>query len=153
MEDRPRALIERGRRDAARIGAYMAAEGLVPDRALISPSVRTQETWKFAAPAFRSLVELITIERLYDATLETIADVIKETPSQIHSLAVVGHNPGLHDLSLTLTASGNADAHKRLKQKLPTAGLVIIDFAFDDWSELGEQSGRLDRFVSASSLR
>jgi phosphohistidine phosphatase len=153
MEDRPRALIERGRRDAARIGAYMAAEGLVPDRALISPSVRTQETWKFAAPAFRSLVELITIERLYDATLETIADVIKETPSQIHSLVVVGHNPGLHDLSLTLTASGNADAHKRLKQKLPTAGLVIIDFAFDDWSELGEQSGRLDRFVSASSLR
>jgi phosphohistidine phosphatase len=153
MEDRPRALIERGRRDAARIGAYMAAEGLVPDRALISPSVRTQETWKFAAPAFRSLVELITIERLYDATLETIADVIKETPSQIHSLVVVGHNPGLHDLSLTLTASGNADAHKRLKRKLPTAGLVIIDFAFDDWSELGEQSGRLDRFVSASSLR
>jgi phosphohistidine phosphatase len=153
MEDRPRALIERGRRDAARVGAYMAAEGLVPDRALISPAVRTQETWKFAAPALHSPVEAIAVEGLYDATIETIAAVIKETPPQVHSLLVVGHNPGLHDLSLTLTASGSADAHKRLKQKLPTAGLVIIDFAFDDWSELGEQPGRLDRFVSASSLR
>jgi phosphohistidine phosphatase len=44
-------------------------------------------------------------------------------------------------------------AHKRLKKKLPTAGLVIIDFDFDDWSKLREESGRLDRFISPRSLR
>src|SRR5262249_43800885 len=153
MDDRTRALIERGRRDAARIGAYMAAEALVPDTVLISPSVRTQETWKFAAPAFRSSIEVVTEERLYDATVETIADLLRNTPVGVQSLLVVGHNPGLHDLALALNTSGNAEARKQLKRKLPTAGLVIIDFAFDDWSKLSDRSGRLDRFVSPRLVR
>ena len=33
-----------------------------------------------------------------------------------------------------LIASGDIDARERLREKLPTSGLVIIDFAFDDWS-------------------
>jgi phosphohistidine phosphatase len=153
MDDRTRALIERGRRDAARIGAYMAAEALVPDTVLISPSVRTQETWKFAAPALRSGIEVVTEDRLYDATVETIAGLLRNTPATVQSLLVIGHNPGLHDLALMLTTSGNAEAWKLLKRKFPTAGFVIIDFAFDDWSKLSDRSGRLDRFVSPRLLR
>ena len=44
-EDRTRVLIQRGRKDSARIGAYMAADALVPDRVLISPAARTQKNW------------------------------------------------------------------------------------------------------------
>ena len=51
-----------------------------------------------------------------------------------------------------LIASGDIDARERLREKLPTSGLVIIDFAFDDWSELHPQSGRLERFVSPKTL-
>ena len=51
-----------------------------------------------------------------------------------------------------LIASGDVDARERLREKLPTSGLVIIDFAFDDWSKLHPQSGRLERFVSPKSL-
>ena len=49
MEDRARRLVERGQKDAATVGAYMASHALVPDRVMTSPSARTQETWKFAA--------------------------------------------------------------------------------------------------------
>jgi phosphohistidine phosphatase len=131
----------------------MAAEALIPDRVLVSPATRTQETWKFAAPAFRSAVDAETAAQLYDATVETIAAVIKDTPAEVQSLLVIGHNPGLHELALTLIASGNADARKCLKEKLPTGGLVVIDFKFDDWSKLHGESGRLDRFVWPKSLR
>jgi phosphohistidine phosphatase len=130
----------------------MAAEALVPDRVLISPATRTQETWKFTVRALRSTVEAVTADRLYDATLDTIAAVVKETPAKVHSLLVIGHNPGLHELALMLIASGNVSPRKQLKEKLPTAGLVVIDFAFDDWSEVHAQSGRLDRFVWPKSL-
>ena len=51
-----------------------------------------------------------------------------------------------------LVASGNADARKLLKDKLPTAGLVIMDFAFDDWQKLHRQSGRLERVVTPKLL-
>jgi phosphohistidine phosphatase len=152
MEDRARKLMERGRRDAAKVGAYMASHGLVPDQVITSPSSRTLETWKSAAPAFRSPPGATVVERLYDATVQSILTSIKETVSGTHTLLVVAHNPGLHDVAVTLIASGDVQARERLREKLPTSGLVIIDFAFDDWSKLHPQCGRLERFVTPKSL-
>jgi len=151
-EDRARVLIERGRKDAAKIGAYMASHALVPDRVMISPAARTQETWKSVATAFHPAPAAMTAEQLYDATPHAIFAVIKQAPAAAHTLLVIGHNPGLHELAMTLIASGDIDARTRLREKLPTAGLVIIDFAFDAWSNLDPQSGRLERFVSPKSL-
>ena len=153
IEDRPRALIERGREDSATIGAYIAEDALVPDRVLVSPAVRTQETWNFSALEFRAAANVRTVEQLYDATPEVILAVIKETPVSAHSLLVVAHNPGLHELALMLIASGNVNARARLREKLPTAGLVIIDFATDDWRELRRDSGRLDRYITPKHLK
>ena len=51
------------------------------------------------------------------------------------TLLVVGHNPGLHDLAVQLIASGDVEARERVTEKLPTSGLVVIDFPFDDWSQ------------------
>jgi phosphohistidine phosphatase len=150
--DFERALTERGRKDAARTGAYMAGHSLVPDRVVISPARRSQETWKCAVGAFRSEPAALPVERLYDATPHAIFAIIKDTPPSAHSLLVVGHNPGLHELAQMLIASGDIEARELLREKLPTSGLVIIDFAIDDWSRLHPQSGRLERFVSPNSL-
>lgn len=151
-QDTARALIPRGRKDAARIGAYMANHALVPDRVIISPAKRTQETWKHAASAFRAPPAAMTVEKLYDATPHTLFAVLKDAPDSAHMLLVVGHNPGLHELALMLVASGDIDAREQLREKLPTSGLVIIDFAFDAWDKLHPRSGRLERFISPKSL-
>lgn len=151
-QDRARALIERGRKDAARIGAYMATHALKPDRVLVSPAKRTQETWKYVAGALRPAPAAASVEKLYDATPHAILATIKDVPAGAHTLMVVGHNPGLQELALMLIASGDVDAREALREKLPTSGLVIVDFAFDDWGKLHPQSGRLERFVSPRSL-
>jgi phosphohistidine phosphatase len=152
MEDRARVLVERGRKDAARIGTYMASHGLTPDRVVISPAARTQETWKYASAAFKPAPGAKTADALYDATPHAIFGVIKDAPVPAHTLLVVGHNPGLHEVALMLIATGDIDARERLREKLPTAGLAIIEFAFDDWGKLHPQSGRLERFVSPKWL-
>ena len=130
----------------------MAGHALIPDRVMISPAARTQETWKFAATAFRPAPAAMTAEQLYNATPHGIFALIKEPQASAHSLLIVGHNPGLHELALMLIASGDVDMRERLREKLPTSGLVIIDFAFDNWGKLHPQSGRLERFVSPKSL-
>jgi phosphohistidine phosphatase len=150
--DRERAVIERGRKDAAKIGAYMAGHALVPDRVLVSPAARCQQTWQAAAGAFKPAPAATSVDKLYDATQPMLFAVIKEAPGSAHSLLVVGHNPGLHELALMLIASGDVDARESLREKLPTSGLVIIDFAFDDWGKLHPHCGRLERFVSPKSL-
>jgi phosphohistidine phosphatase len=152
MEDLARGLIERGRKDAARIGAYMAGHALIPDRVVLSPAARTQETWKIAATAFRPAPAAMSAQQLYDATALAIFAVIKQAPAAAHTLLVIGHNPGLHEVALMLIASGDIEARERLREKLPTSGLIIIDFAFDAWSKLHPQSGRLERFVSPKWL-
>jgi phosphohistidine phosphatase len=151
-KDHSRVLIDRGRKDAVKIGAYMAGHALVPDRVVLSPAARTQETWKYAAAAFHPAPAAMTAERLYEATPHVILAVVKDIPASAHTLLVVGHNPGLHELALMLIATGDIDTRERLREKLPTSGLVIIDFAFDNWSKLHPQSGRLERFVSPKSL-
>ena len=150
--DIARVLIDRGRKDAAKIGAYMAAHALIPDRVILSPAARTQETWKYAATALHPAPAAMSVERLYDATPHSILAVIKDTPPGAHTLMVVGHNPGLHELALMVVAAGDVDARERLREKLPTSGLAIIDFAFDNWSKLHPHCGRLERFVSPKTL-
>ena len=152
QDDFTRALMDRGRKDAGRIGAYMASHALKPDRVLVSPATRTQETWKCTASAFKPAPAATTIEKLYEATPHAILGVIKDAPASAHTLLVVAHNPGLHEVALMLIASGDIDARERLTEKLPTSGLVIVDFAVDDWSRLHPQSGRLERFVSPRTL-
>jgi phosphohistidine phosphatase len=151
-EDRARVLIERGRKDAGKIGAYMAGHALTPDRVVMSPSARTQETWKYASAAFKPAPAAQSVERLYDATAHAILSVIQDAPATAHTLLVIGHNPGLHELAIMLIASGDVEARERLREKLPTSGLIIVDFAFDDWSKLHPQSGRLERFVSPKTV-
>jgi phosphohistidine phosphatase len=151
-QDRARVLIERGRKDAVRIGTYMASHALLADRVVLSPSARTQETWKYLSGELKSAPVATSVERLYDAAPRDIIAIIKASPSSVHSLMVIGHNPGVHEAALMLIASGDIDARERLREGLPTAGLVIVDFAFDDWDKLHPQSGRLERFVSPKLL-
>jgi phosphohistidine phosphatase len=150
--DRDRALVERGRKDAVRIGSYLASHHLIPERVVLSPAARAQQTWKQAASAMKPAPAAASAEKLYDATAHAILAVIKEATASAQSQLIVGHNPGLHELAVMLIATGDVETRERLREKLPTCGLVIIDFALDAWSRLHPASGRLERFVSPKSL-
>ncbi len=145
--DRDRKLTKRGRNDAPAIGAYMARHRLVPDLALVSPAARAQETWTLVAAAFAKTPKTVNDERLYNAGAEQLMSVIAET-GRAQSLLLVGHNPGTHDLAVGLIAAGDVEAREQVNEKLPTSGLVVIDLAFDDWTELHPHAGRLERFIS-----
>jgi phosphohistidine phosphatase len=150
--DLGRALIERGRKEAATMGAYMARHGVTPDRVLVSPALRAQETWQQMATAWPKAPASNTTERLYEASPQTLLALIKNAPADAHNLLVVGHNPGLHELAVFLVAAGDIEMREHLREKLPTSGLAVIDFAIDAWTSLHPQSGRLERFVSPRSL-
>jgi len=145
--DRDRKLTARGRTDAPIIGAYLVHHGLIPDLVLVSPATRAMETWLLVAPAFAKTPRVVTEDRIYNAAAGTLAELIRETRGA-NELLVVGHNPGLHDLAIQLIASGDAETRERVNEKLPTSGLVVIDFPFDDWARLRTNTGRLERFVS-----
>ena len=113
---------------------------------------RTRETWDRLAPALAAAPPVVYEERLYNAGAEAIIALVKETAAAVHTLLVIGHNPGLHDVARILIASGDVEARERLNEGLPTSGLVVIDFPVERWRKLHAHGGRLERFVSPRSL-
>lgn len=150
--DYDRVLVERGIDDSQQIGAYMARHALVPDLVIVSGAARAQQTWTRVSPSFKSKPATRDDDRLYDAEAGRILKVVQETESKVHTLLVVGHNPGLHDLGRLLIASGDVEAREQLNENLPTAGLLVIDIALDGWSRVHAHCGRLDRFISPKLL-
>ncbi len=119
---------------------------------MISNAQRTRETWERVAGELSISPAAAYDERLYNAGAGTILKVLKEGGGSARTLLVIAHNPGLHDLTRNLIASGDVEWREKLNERLPTAGLVVIDFAVEDWSKLHPHAGRLERFVTPRSL-
>lgn len=150
--DIDRRLTPQGRDDAVQIGRYLARHRLVPDLAVVSSAARTQETWSAAAAVLPAPPPVITQARLFNASCADILSVLQALPADAKRPVVVAHNPGLQEAALLLTASGDAELRERLREGLPTAGLVVLDFMIEDWHALRPQSGRLERFLNPRLL-
>jgi phosphohistidine phosphatase len=155
--DRDRRLDDRGRRDAAEIGGWIGRHPPFPDRVLVSPAARARQTWEIAWEAMKDMVRQPHVEflpALYGADSTRLLRTIRmASVSDPKRLMVVGHNPGMHELALTLTGSGDAAAKKALRDNLPTSGLAIFDFPTDDWNEVAFRRGKLMLFVSPKLLK
>ena len=150
--DHDRPLNRRGQEAAPRIGAYLARHGLIPDRILCSTARRARETWELVAAEAPAAPSATFSEKIYNATPRALVDVFRGADPHAASLLVVGHNPGLQEAATALIASGDLEDRERLREKLPTGGLVVIDFKIADWSKLHARSGRLERFVVPRTL-
>jgi phosphohistidine phosphatase len=150
--DHDRVLTERGRSDAKKLGAYLARHAFAPDRAVVSTADRTRETWTLLAAALTKAPPVGFEDRLYNATPQTILQMIKETGPEAGTLLVIGHNPALQELAAMLIASGDIDARERLGEDFPTSALAAISFAAENWNGVHVHGGRLEHFVTPKWL-
>lgn len=136
--DAARALTERGRADAALMAGLLAREDLIPDLALVSPSLRTRQTWEAAAPAFPNARAQV-LDSLFHAPAATIFTLAEA--SAAHTVMVVAHNPGLHSLAVELLREGGSGQAliARAEAGFPTASVAAFTFdaagrpAYDGW--------------------
>jgi phosphohistidine phosphatase len=156
-KDQDRRLDDRGRRDAREIGGWIGRHPPFPDAVLVSPAVRALQTWEIAWEAMKDQVRQPRVEflpELYGADPRQLLHAIHVADvTNPRRLMVVGHNPGMHELALALTHSGDAAAKKALDDNLPTAGLAVFDFAVDDWTDVAFRRGKLVLFVSPKLLK
>jgi phosphohistidine phosphatase len=145
VEDRQRPLAERGQRDAPVAGRWLRdferRPGALPiDRVVCSPARRTRETWDLAAAALDKPPQPVFDGRVYAATTAALLTVLRETPADAHCLVLVGHNPGIQNLTLTLAREDSGDPLRRVHEKYPTSGIAVFSVD-DEWSAL--EPGRL----------
>jgi phosphohistidine phosphatase len=128
--DPERPLTTEGVRQAAALGAWLEHAGPVPDRVLVSPARRAVQTWEQADAALSLGVQPIGDARIGDNTVEALLAAIRETPEDVLSVAVVGHNPSIGALAGVLD-DGRSDpvARRGLESGFPAGGVAMFDLA------------------------
>src|ERR1700744_2800665 len=87
--DHERALMERGRDDAARLGAHFAAQGVTLGAAVHSGATRTKERPDIVLTTGRLAPPVTLDPRLYEAPSERFLDVPRSRPGTVGPLLVV----------------------------------------------------------------
>lgn len=154
--DIDRRLDDRGRSDAADIGAWLAREATRPDQVLVSTAVRARQTWDIVETALTGAgmrFVVAHLPELYGAGPSQLLEIIRDADPAAQRLLVIAHNPGLHELALGLIGSGDPKAGEAIADNLPTSALAVLDFAGDDWGDVTFRAGRLDAFVSPKLLK
>lgn len=143
--DFERSLDARGEAEALDVGRYLQDEQLWPDRAFVSPSRRTQQTWALACQALGDVPTLFD-DTLYDADADGLRLFIRNHGATTRSLLICAHNPGLEDLATASVGFGDRYAYARMKGHFAPASLAVLDFDLDDWRDMQPNMARLDRF-------
>lgn len=145
--DHERPLALAGRRQAAAVGAALAAAGLAPTHVLCSSALRTRQTWEVArhalvgAPGAEPTVEVS--DALYDAGAGDVLAAVRDLPQDAATVLVVGHEPTVSHLAAGLAGPGSDDAAlARVRTGVPTAAWSVL--AVDTpWAELDAGTARL----------
>lgn len=149
-DDYHRPLKDRGKRDAQRIGAWLAQHNLLPDHVISSPAERAIVTAEKACKAMGFGVRMIEPdERIYEAEVDALLAVLEGCPEQAQRVLLVGHNPGLERLldylakdRMPLPADGKL---------LPTATLAWLQMPAD-WQLLIAGCARLESITRPGTL-
>lgn len=131
-DDADRPLSDKGRRQAASLGRFLAARGVSFDAILSSPKARAMETAQLVADSVADSVkaDVTADDRLGERfDVGDLAAVIED--AGVRRLLVVGHDPDFSDLCATLSGAAYLPLKKGALARLdlslplqPAAGIL-----------------------------
>lgn len=148
--DFDRSLNARGRKAARAMGREMRRLGLGFDQVLASPAARVTETLTELAQGYGHAVDTSFDETIYLAPVETLLALVRSADDADDRLLLVGHNPGMEQLALLLSAED--PLRDEIAVKYPTGALTEIGFEAARWHDIAPGEGRLARFIRPREL-
>lgn len=107
-----------------------------PDKIYASPAQRTKMTAEiFAETLQHSLDNLVFKKDIYEASSNTLLDIVTNFDDHVQVAFIVGHNPGVTLLADDLTEAG--------VDFIPTCGMALITFEIDSWRMVSRGLGSL----------
>jgi phosphohistidine phosphatase len=143
LADFERPLAGRGRKACDTIGKYIQSQQLEFDLVISSTAVRARDTIDLIRQRAKLRVEVRYDERIYEAGVERLLEVISQIENEKKSVLLVGHNPGFEDLLQLLT---------RGQYSFPTAAFAKVNLKISKWSEPLEGKASLEWLVTPKEL-
>ena len=109
----------------------MRDERLSPELVISSDARRARLTAEAMAEAAGYTGTILLDPRLYHAGVGDILDVLRTVETDVDTVMIVGHNPGLEALVAHMTGE---------LEEFPTAALAQIALPVDRWSDLATRT-------------
>lgn len=148
VADHERPLAKRGRRDAPAVGRWLGTSGYLPDAVVCSTALRARETWDLAAAELPpGAPPVVRYEpRVYEASVLGLLMLVREFDAAWRTAVIVGHNPGLAELTVGLTGPDSEPP-----PAFPTAFVAVLGLP-GSWEEAAPGEGRLLAFTIPAQL-
>lgn len=128
LTDFARPLNKRGQKAAPLMGKIIKEKGYLPSCIIASPAVRALSTARLIAEAIDYPQDTIhTDERIYEAAMLTLLDIVRTCDDAYDDVMLVGHNPGFLLLAQHLS--------DHVIPRMPTCGVVRLHSTFDSWDD------------------
>jgi phosphohistidine phosphatase len=151
VEDHQRPLNKRGREAARRVGRHLpGAVGLL-DLVLCSSALRTRETLDLVLAEFAVAPRRLIEDELYAASQERLIDRLRSLAEEDGNVLLIGHNPGLHELAVTLAETSSPGFRALASGKFPTAARASFQVS-GVWPALPLSRHKLVDYVTPDSL-
>ena len=142
--DFERPLSKRGISDAILLSKYIQKHSISFDLILSSPSERTQSTLDLVLSSLNPIPSTVFKESIYHASASALSQLIKEQDEEINNVLVIGHNPGLHILTESLTDESII--------KFPTCAFAKLT-NFNHWKDLDAGILDLESLITPKELK
>lgn len=143
LKDFERPLNKRGLKAAQAVGSFLRRQKAQPQLILSSPAERARQTTLLVMKTAKLTVDMRYDERIYEASLERLIEVLSQIEDTAEVVMLVGHNPGFEELLEHLTGEA---------QRMATAALACLNLNLEKWSKVREDSARLEWLVKPRDL-
>lgn len=152
IDDFNRPLSQRGDQDAPLVANWMAKHVSTPDIFISSPAKRARQTSLAIANAYGLTESSISFDdQVYLAGLQSLLTVLTNIPDECQIALLVGHNPGLENLLLHLSA--DIPPYTKDGKLLTTANVVQLEFIQPQQNVIEPKCCKLLRIVRPSDLK
>lgn len=134
QDDYDRELSPEGIQQAQNMAKNFALKNLPIDLIVASPAVRTKKTADIFAEALKYNKTIMLNEVLYMAFVNELLETISYTFDTVDSVLLVGHNPSLTALAITLVG---------FKEKFQMGAIMEIEFDCNSWIDICKENAKL----------
>lgn len=145
VPDHERPLGSRGRHDAPIMGQKIRERYGPLDLVLMSPTLRSEQTWELVNEELEHTGAVRTDPRIYRAWGARLAEVVRGLPEEAGTAMVLGHEPGVSELVMALADDSTPDLRRRIAKKFPTCAAAVLTTS-RRWDELRPGTAQLEAF-------
>ena len=134
LDDYDRSLNKNGVKEAKEVGERLLNKNFKADLIISSPAKRAIQTAEIISNEIKYKKSILPNQYIYEAYVNTLQEIISFIHDDNDTVFLIGHNPSISVLAYMFC---------NLKENIPTAATVEINFDCNSWLEVSQQNATL----------